>query len=146
MMGASIVAVLGALALPQIAAPVPSAGQNSPAPVSSPAIDETQTPGAFPLRPNQYAVSRPPKNPYARLFRSREASPQGSVRHHAWSAGSDGQIQGLFASGALGRGSSHRSGDCQTTAGYHGPAQSPEDRADGLSRRARNHPLTAGPS
>ena len=82
MIGASIVAVLGAVAPPQIApAPVPSAGQNSPAPVSSPAVDETQTPGAFPLRPKQYAVSRPPKNPDARLFRSREASPQvGGIR------------------------------------------------------------------
>jgi hypothetical protein len=82
MIGGPIVAVLGALGLPQIApAPVPPTGQNSPPPISSRAVDETQTPGALPIGSNQYAASRPPKNPHARLFRPREASPQvGGIR------------------------------------------------------------------
>ena len=41
----------------------------------------TQTPGALPIDPSQYAASRPTKNPYARLFSPREASREaGGIR------------------------------------------------------------------
>ena len=82
MIGGSIVAVLGTLGLPQITpAPVPPTGQNSPPAISSSAVDETQTAGALPIDPSQYAASRPTKNPYARLFSPRETSRQaGGIR------------------------------------------------------------------